>query len=120
MFVIALGRKQVQHRTYHKELTRGITQVMHKKMVFVYQLTVHVSIKTATPTTGYISEETSQPRLLPSSISSLSVLQMYSVPIHLERRNSNSNDLRVTVRNADSGVLDTSLGGGSLGVAVEL
>ena len=38
---------------------------------------------------------------------------------HLERRDSDSNDLRVAVRDADSGILDTRLGSSSLGVAVE-
>lgn len=38
----------------------------------------------------------------------------------LERRDSNSDDLRVAVRDADRGILDASLSSGSLGVAVEL
>lgn len=39
---------------------------------------------------------------------------------HLKRRNRHSNNLRITVRDAHSGILDTSLGGGGLGFSVEL
>lgn len=38
----------------------------------------------------------------------------------LERRDGNSDNLRVAVRDADGGILDASLSSGGFGVAVEL
>ena len=37
-----------------------------------------------------------------------------------ERRDGDGNNLRVAVRDADGGVLDTGLGGSGLGVTMEL
>jgi hypothetical protein len=44
----------------------------------------------------------------------------HSQSSNLERRDGNGNDLRIAVRDADSGVLDAGLVGSSLGIAVEL
>lgn len=49
-------------------------------------------------------------------------IRRHSLPLVqcLERRNSHRDDLRITVRNADRRVLDTSIARCSLGCAVEL
>ena len=49
-----------------------------------------------------------------------SVITFPSQSSNLERRDGDGNDLRIAVRDADSGVLDTGLVGSGLCIAVEL
>jgi hypothetical protein len=50
----------------------------------------------------------------------ISIMSSASQPSNLERRDGDGNDLRVAVRDADSGVLDAGLVGSGLGIAMEL
>jgi hypothetical protein len=49
-----------------------------------------------------------------------SIMSSASQPSNLERRDGDGNDLRIAVRDADSGVLDAGLVGSCLGIAVKL
>ena len=46
-------------------------------------------------------------------------ISLLKTTIRLERRDGNSNDLRVAVRDANSGILDTSLRSSGLSITVE-